>query len=55
MPIKPEMTAGDGEVGGDGEFFTGVGAEKGAVVADAETEPAAAGVRGAITNLADQG
>ena len=55
MPIKPEVTTGDGEVGRDGEFFTGTGADQGAVVADAQTDPADAGVRGAITDLADKG
>jgi hypothetical protein len=55
MPVKAEMVAGDGEIGGDGKFFLEAGAEEGAVVADAETEPAAAGERDAIANPANQG
>jgi hypothetical protein len=38
MPIQTEVTAGDGEVGGDGQFLAGAQAEQGAVVADAEAE-----------------
>jgi hypothetical protein len=40
MPVEAEVAAGDGEVGGDGEFFAGTRAEQGAVVADAESQGA---------------
>ncbi len=38
MPIEPEVAAGDGEVGGDGQLLAWAEAEQGAVVADAEAE-----------------
>jgi hypothetical protein len=47
---KLEMTACDGKVSGDGEFFTGAEAEKSAIVADAEPE---AGARLAGCTIAD--
>lgn len=38
VPVEAEVTAGNGKIGGDGEFFAGAGSEQGAVVADAEAE-----------------
>ena len=49
------MTPGDGEVGGDGEFFAGTRAEQGAVVADAEAQEARGGLCRAAADLAEQG
>ena len=55
VPIEAEVAAGDGEVGGDGEFLAGTRAEQGAVVADAEAEARLAGVASAGANLAQEG
>jgi hypothetical protein len=40
MTIQEEMAAGDGEVGGDGQFLSSTQAKQGAVVADAEADAA---------------
>ena len=36
VPVEAEVAAGDGEVGGDGQFFAWTRAKQGAIVADAE-------------------
>ena len=38
VPIEAEVAAGDGEIGGDGQFLAGAQAEQGAVVADAQPQ-----------------
>jgi len=55
VPVEAEVAAGDGEVGGDGEFFAGTGTEQGAVVADAEAQEARGGLCRAAADLAEQG
>ena len=54
MPVEAEMAAGDGEVGGDGQFFTVPGTKHGAIVAYAEPEGCAGRLAGTGLNLADQ-
>jgi hypothetical protein len=49
------MAAGDGKVGGYGQFFAGTWGEEGAVVADTEPEAAVGGVGGAAANLEQDG
>jgi hypothetical protein len=51
VPVEAEVATGDGEVGGDGQFFAGTGGKEGAVVADAEAEAAQRGAGGAAANL----
>src|ERR1035441_480448 len=55
VPVEAEVAAGDGKVGGDGEFFAGTRAEQGAVVADAEAQDAGGGMGCAAADLAEQG
>jgi len=54
VPVEAEVAAGDGKVGGDGDFFSGTRAEEGAVVADAEAD-GAGGADGAGADLGDEG
>jgi hypothetical protein len=54
VPVEAEVAAGDGEVGGDGQFFAGTRTEQGAVVADAEAEDGAEGLGCAAADLAEQ-
>jgi uncharacterized protein len=55
MPVEAEVAAGDGEIGGDGQFLARAQAEQGAVVADAEAQSAAGHLRRATADLAEQG
>ena len=55
VPVEAEVTAGDGEVGGDGQFLAGARAEQGAVVADAQAQGAQGSLRRAAANMAEQG
>jgi hypothetical protein len=54
MPVEVEVAAGDGEVGGDGQFFAGTWPKQCAVVADAQTEGGALGPARAPADLAQQ-
>jgi hypothetical protein len=54
VPVEAEMAAGDGEVGGDGQFFTAPWTEKGAVIADAEPKRCAGRLAGSGADVADQ-
>lgn len=54
MAVEQEMATGDRHIGSDGQLFAGTRAEQGAVVADAESEFASAGGRGAAANAVNQ-
>jgi len=53
VPVKLKVTAGDGEVGCDGQLFAGPDAEEGAVVADAQPHPGGGTPPGAIADLVE--
>jgi len=55
VPVKSEVAAGNGQIGGDGQFLAGAGAEQGAVVANAQAQPTAGRLRRAAADLAEQG
>jgi hypothetical protein len=55
VPVEAEVAAGDGEVGGDGQFFATAWAEQSAVVADSEAQGAQRGLRRTIADVAEQG
>jgi hypothetical protein len=53
MPVEAKVAAGNGEVGGHGQFLAGAKAKQGAIVADAQTE-AAGSPRNPASNLTEQ-
>jgi hypothetical protein len=55
VPVEPKVAAGDGEVGGHGQFFAGTGGEQGAIVADAKAEAAARTACCPAAELTEQG
>jgi len=55
MPVEPEVSAGDGKIRGDRQFFLGEEPEQGAVVANAETQAEAGRVGGTAPDLAEKG
>jgi hypothetical protein len=55
VPVESEVAAGNGEVGGDGQFFAGPQTEQRAVVTDAQAEDTS-GLHGRpLANLTEQG
>jgi hypothetical protein len=54
MPVEAKVAAGDGEVGGDGQFFAGTRTDQGAVVADAQAENCSGGPARTAANQAQQ-
>jgi len=56
VPVEAEVTPGDREVGGDGEFLSWARTEQGAVVANTEGKGiGGGGVRGASADATEQG
>jgi hypothetical protein len=55
VPVEAKVAAGNGKVGGDGQFFSGTGGEQGAVVADAQPKAALGSACGAAANLEQNG
>jgi NAD(P)H-hydrate repair Nnr-like enzyme with NAD(P)H-hydrate epimerase domain len=55
MPVEPEVAAGNGQIGGDGQFLARTWAEQGAIVADAQPQSAARRLRCAAADLVEQG
>jgi hypothetical protein len=50
VPVEAEVAAGNGEIGGDGQFFARTEAKQRAVVADAQWEAGVRRLRGAEAN-----
>jgi hypothetical protein len=44
VPVAPEVDVFEGEVGGNGDLFSGFGLEEGAIVANSETQGRASGL-----------
>jgi hypothetical protein len=54
VPIEAEVAAGDGEVGGDGQFLAWTQADEGAVVANAQAQTATGDVWRSGANLGEK-
>jgi hypothetical protein len=55
VPIKAEVAAADGEIGGDSQFFAGTRTEQCAVVADPKAKDAAGLPSCAAADIPQQG
>jgi hypothetical protein len=59
VPVEPKVAAGDGEVGGDGQFLAPARGHQGAVVANSQAKAAnlaaAGGMGSPLSNFCEQG
>jgi hypothetical protein len=55
MPVKPEVSATNAQIGGDGKLLSGAGTEQGAIIADTEPEHRGCSVGGTAADVSNEG